>query len=119
VLTEEQQAQAERDRTGKVRPGYVRRDIPQQGAFYSGTFYGAGEKREIPQGLADILDATAAVNPDISTEVGREADNEEDDHDAQTEAGKSLSEGSVEARVKHFKSASFEATPRPKSGRSK
>lgn len=102
VLTPEQQEQAERDKKGITRPGFERRDL-REGVNYGGVFYSAGEKREIPVGLANHLD-TMRINPDASIEAGRASfggKGKEDDQEAQGKAIASAREGSVSARRKH------------------
>lgn len=106
--------QAERDANGEARPGYVRRAVPAGGANYGNNFYAAGDDVEIPQGLADHLDAQT-VNPDASIEANRESKfsgGEEDDHEAQGESIKSSAEDSRDAAAEHRKSDAFDALPR-------
>lgn len=113
ALSAEAVAQAERDKSGKTRDGYVRRDLPT-GSYYNGVWYGPGEQREIPQGLADHLGASAQ-NPDASTEIGRKtrfSGGSEDDQEAQGKAITKLGDGTADAQKKHRESAAFEATPR-------
>lgn len=109
--------QAERDRTGKTRPGYVRRDLAATATFNGETFQ-AGEKREIPEAFARHLDATeSALNPDISTEVNREAKfsgGDEDDSEAQGKSAQQLRKESDAAVGKHRQSDAFDPLPRPK-----
>lgn len=112
VLTEEQQAQADRDKKGITRPGFIRRDL-REGISYGSpsVFYPAGEKREIPQGLADHLD-TIGINPDASTEAQRKTrfgGGKEDDQESQGKAITSAREGNAAARVKHRSRPEFEA----------
>jgi hypothetical protein len=120
ALSEEAKAQAERDRTGKTRPGFVRRDLPAGGS-YAGVSYRAGEKVEIPQAFADHLD-TIGINPDASTEASRKTrfgGGKEDDQDAQGKAISSQRDDSLKAQVKHRQRPEFQAIASPKKGSAK
>lgn len=116
ALSEAAKEQAERDRTGKTRPGYVRRPLPNGGSF-NGVWYPSGANVEIPQNFADHLDA-AAKNPDASTEIGRKTKftgGKEDDHAEQAKAIKTLADGVPAAQKKHLQGDQFSKTgARPK-----
>lgn len=104
----EARAQAERDRTGKTRPGYVRRDLASTATFNDVT-YQAGANREVPQNFADHLDLTT-VAPDSSTEVNRKTKfggGKEDDQKSQGAEIKKLREGAPAAQRKHRESDAF------------
>lgn len=121
ALSQEAQEQAERDRTGKTRPGYVRRDLPETASF-NGVTYQAGAQREVPESFANHLDLLR-VSPDASTEVGRETKfggGKENDQAAQGKQVKANRDGAAKASAKHRETdPSFETIARPKSGSKK
>lgn len=120
ALSEEAKAQAERDRTGKTRAGFVRRDLPN-GAEYAGVSYRSGTKVEIPQALADHLDSIG-ISPDASTEANRKtrfSGGKEDDQDAQGKAVKQQRDDALKNRVKHRQRPEFESIASPKKSGSK
>lgn len=111
----EAKAQAERDRTGKTRPGYTRRDLATTSTF-NGVTYQAGANREVPISFADHLDLIN-VSPDASTEANRETKfggGKEDDQDAQGKAVKAAREAAPAAQRKHRESDAFKTIGEPK-----